>query len=350
MKVRIFAHLLLHNSRLSTARCLESLLSQDGFAAGENLKILVTDNASQNSIYEELRARYGDRAEFGRNELNLGFCGAHNIAAQRFLDEGLDYFLVLNPDVLLEPDCLQQLVAGLQSEQQCGSATPLLLRCDHELMPLQPKVVDAAGMWMSSGLRHFDRGSGQKLDQRFEKNAYVFGGSGACLLMSRKFVAEMAECFSKPGDRKCELFDERFFAYREDADLAWRAQSMGWKCIYVSSAIAYHERRVTPDNRAALPAALNSYSVRNRFLMQFNNYRFDLGWAVFWKGIVIRNLVVIFGVVLFEWKSLGGLMEVFTGIPGSLRRRRDFFTKHRDRLRPDISKWFSDGIYVEPVK
>ena len=44
-----------------------------------------------------------------------------------------------------------------------------------------------------------------------------------------------------------EYFDEDFFAYREDADLAWRAQLLGWSCLYVPEAIARHGRRVTPE-------------------------------------------------------------------------------------------------------
>ena len=68
-----------------------------------------------------------------------------------------------------------------------------------------------------------------------------------------------------------EVFDEDFFAYREDADLAWRAQLLGWDALYVPGATATHVRRVTPERRSALPAAINRYGVRNRFLLRLKN-------------------------------------------------------------------------------
>ena len=54
--------------------------------------------------------------------------------------------------------------------------------------------------------------------------------------------------------------------YREDADVAWRAQLMGWRCIYTPLARGYHVRNVLPGNRRALPPEINMHSVKNRFL------------------------------------------------------------------------------------
>ena len=59
-----------------------------------------------------------------------------------------------------------------------------------------------------------------------------------------------------------EFFDNDFFAYREDADVAWRAQLLGWQCLYTPDAVAWHVRAVTPRNRRALSAAINRHSVK----------------------------------------------------------------------------------------
>ena len=59
--------------------------------------------------------------------------------------------------------------------------------------------------------------------------------------------------------------------YREDADVAWRAQLMGWRCLYVPYARGYHVRKVLPGNRRALPPEINMHSVKNRFLMRIKN-------------------------------------------------------------------------------
>ena len=73
-----------------------------------------------------------------------------------------------------------------------------------------------------------------------------------------------------------EFFDPDFFVYREDADVAWRAQLMGWRCLYTPLARGYHVRNVLPGNRRALPPEINMHSVKNRFLMRIKNMTPDL--------------------------------------------------------------------------
>jgi GT2 family glycosyltransferase len=55
--------------------------------------------------------------------------------------------------------------------------------------------------------------------------------------------------------------------------VAWRAQLMGWKCLYAPYARGYHVRKVLPGNRGALPPEINMHSVKNRFLMRIKNIR-----------------------------------------------------------------------------
>jgi GT2 family glycosyltransferase len=101
-----------------------------------------------------------------------------------------------------------------------------------------------------------------------------------------------------------EVFDEDFFAYREDADLAWRAQLLGWTSVYVPAARARHRRRVTPERRTQLPMAINRASVRNRFLLRLKNQTW--GHALrFLVPALARDAQVVGYVLLREWTSLG---------------------------------------------
>lgn len=101
-----------------------------------------------------------------------------------------------------------------------------------------------------------------------------------CLLLRRSYVIDLAiEAPLKEFDERvypvlgagralrAPLFDEAFFAYREDADLSWRGNILGWKTLYVPSAVGYHKRAVVPENRAELPPELNAWSVRNQFIL-----------------------------------------------------------------------------------
>lgn len=321
---RVLIHIVTWNSEDTIVRCIEHASVQQGFTLGENLTIRVTDNASSDETVRRVTS-LGSRPgiELHRNDRNLGFCGAHNQGAARCLSGGFDAMLVLNPDVGLSPTCLSEMCPALSDAERCGIVTPKLMRAGEDLSALASKTIDAAGMILNSSLRHFDRGSGEVDTGAYERSEEVFGATGACLLISRTCIEELSlspkvsdepvwsiypELQEGAGDR-VRLFDEAFFAYREDADLSWRAGRRRWKCVYVPAAVATHVRVVTPERRAQLPVLLNRLSVRNRFLLQLNNWDLSCGFASLCVGIVIRNLIVVVGVLLKERSSIPGLVE-----------------------------------------
>ena len=114
-----------------------------------------------------------------------------------------------------------------------------------------------------------------------------------------------------------EFFDSDFFVYREDADVAWRAQLMGWKCLYAPYARGYHVRKVLPGNRRALPPEINMHSVKNRFLMRIKNISPNLYWRN-WFSITARDLMVVMCCLLWEHTSLQGVL-----VPGEECEARD---------------------------
>ena len=96
----------------------------------------------------------------------------------------------------------------------------------------------------------------------------------------------MIEDVSVDGD----FFDPDFFVYREDADVAWRAQLLGWRCIYTPAARAYHVRSVTPENRRSVPRGINMHCVKNRFLMRIKNVTAGV-YRRHWLAMTLRGYV-----------------------------------------------------------
>lgn len=350
----VYVHIVTYNHRNYIARSIEAVLSQEDFLPGKNLTLHVSDNCSTDGTFEELDQFSGLNIIIQKNQTNLGFSTAHNIALSAFLKSDKQYFLFLNPDLRLEKNAVSKLIAAIHADPKIGSACPKLYRADEELQAVEPRILDAAGMHMTASLRHLDRGSNQAEEGRFNVKAFVFGGSGACLLLKREFVldailsqpefeADVASVYPQltqaPSD-KAELLDEAFFAYREDADLAWRAQLLGWKCLYVPEAIGYHVRRVTPEKREELAEELNLLGVKNRFLLQLNNYTFSYGLKIFLLGYCFRNVLVLLGILLKERSSIQAIPQILKLLKRALNRRKLLALRIRCP-HSEVAKWFS---------
>jgi GT2 family glycosyltransferase len=333
---KVFAHVVTYNNEDTIVRCLESLAKQEGFELWKDLFVYITDNDSADNTVKLVEKHFEGTVRVRKNVANLGFSLAHNDGIQYGLTYGVDYALVLNPDLRLEPDALKHLVNALERDKRAGVAFPQLIRADNELNPLIPRRYDSTGMYITPSLRHFDRAQNEVLSKRYDKPQYLFGGSGAALLLRKHFILD---CSLVTTEGELQLFDDSFFAYREDADLAWRSQWLGWRARYVPESVGYHKRVVTHTNREILPAELNYHGVRNRFLLQLNNFSFVANFHCIIPGL-IRNIIVIAGVLIKERSSLPGLEEALAQAPQALEYRRRLL--ERRRVEPsEMSLWFS---------
>ena len=219
-----------YNSGRFIKRCLDSVLDQKY----PQMEIIVIDNASDDGTIDLLEP-FEDRCRIVYNEENIGFAAAQNQAIR--LSRG-GWVLTLNPDVLLLPDFIQALVRAGQIDPRAGTICGKLLTMTSGFdFPAEP-VVDSTGIYFTPNLRHLDRGSLEKDNGHYRQYEYVFGATAAAALYRR----EMIEDIAVDG----EFFDNDFFAYREDADVAWRAQLMGWRCVYAPYARGYHVRKALP--------------------------------------------------------------------------------------------------------
>ncbi|MGH9337434.1 MAG: glycosyltransferase family 2 protein, partial [Vicinamibacteria bacterium] len=185
-------------------------------------------------------------------------------------------------------------------------------------------------IYMTPNLRHLDRGSGQEDRGQYDRGEYVFGASGAAALYRRRMLEDVAV--------DGEYFDEDFFAYREDADLAWRAQLLGWRAVYTPLAVATHARRVVPERRASLPKEINMHSVKNRFLLRIKNQTLTEFFALLPPSL-FRDLQVFGYVALFERSSLPGLVFVARRLRKTWSKRRQIMARRRVSSR-DMLRWF----------
>ncbi len=311
-----------YNSGRFIRRCLESVLDQDYGP----LEVIVIDNASADGTCDILE-RFEGRCCVIYNEDNLGFAAAQNQAIRIARGE---WVLTLNPDVLLLSDFVASLMATARLDPQAGTVCGKLLLADAGFELEGRQRLDSTGMFFTPMLRHKDRGCLETNNGHYRRHEYVFGATAAAACYRRSMIDDV----SVEG----EFFDADFFAYREDADVAWRAQLLGWTCIFDPWAVAYHVRKLRPGMRSQLPPAINMHSVKNRFLMRIKNITPGLYWrnAV---PITFRDLGIVAYCLLVERSSLPAFFQLARGLGGALRKRRLI----QARRRADdayMARWF----------
>ena len=315
------------NSGRFIKRCLGSVLDQ----RYPFTEVIVIDNCSKDGTADILE-QFEDRVRIIYNDENIGFAAAQNqaIAASR-----AEWVLTLNPDVLLLPDFIEALVHAGGLDPRVGTVCgKLLTMSDGFDFPEKP-VVDSTGIYFTPNLRHLDRGSLQVDNGHYRQYEYVFGATAAAALYRR----EMIDDTSIDG----EFFDTDFFVYREDADVAWRSQLMGWKCLYAPYARGYHVRKVLPGNRRALPAEINMHSVKNRFLLRIKNITWDV-YRKNWWSITMRDIVVVGCCVVREHSSLKAFWFLAQNWKRVVAKRQ--IIMQRQRVDDDyMASWFG----FEPV-
>jgi GT2 family glycosyltransferase len=334
-----------YNSEKFLKTCLESALQQDC----PDLEIIIVDNASSDgsrAILErferECRRKSETRVRVIYNDTNHGFAVGQN---QAIADAWGDWLFSLNPDVILKPNFLSTLLtaagqwAATRSGERIGALCGKLLRWKPNASDERSDTIDSTGIYFRRNLRHLDRGSDELDRGQYKRRDYVIGATGAAALYRRTMVEDI----SVGG----EFFDEDFFAYREDADLAWRAQLMGWSCLYVPEAVAWHVRRVTPERFRQLPDEINRHSIKNRFLMRAKNISAGLYLRLL-IPVTARDLLIFGYCVLFNRGLLSGL-ALFWSKRESIRGKRKWIQAHRKVSDSELARWFDNHPHSIPA-
>lgn len=240
------------NGKRYLEMCILSLMNQTYL----NYEIILVDNGSTDGSVELVKRKFSNIKLIKLNE-NTGFARSNNIGMNKaFEDEDVKYIACLNNDTKVDENWLMELVRVAQSEEKIGMCQSKLLLFSN------PELIDRAGFQISyDGFgRVIGSGDREKL-AIYNKNREIFGADGAAVLYKREMLEDI--------NLNNEFFDEDFFAYAEDLDLAWRARLMGWICIFVPNAIIYHVHSATGGYRSIFKAY---HLERNRIWLIVKNF------------------------------------------------------------------------------
>ncbi len=192
-------------------RCISAALAQDY----RGVEVIVVDNASSDGSPDILQQDFPGVILI-RNATNLGFAGGTNTGIRAAHGE---YIFTLNNDAFPEPGCIRHLVSAMRKDLNIGMCASRILFMDGR--------INSAGICLSLSGAAWDRGMYEPDTGQYSAGE-VFGPCAGAALYRGSMLQDTG------------LFDEDFFLYMEDVDLAFRSRLAGWKCRYVPDAVACH--------------------------------------------------------------------------------------------------------------
>lgn len=286
-----------------TRNCITSLANQT-LPPKQWEAIVVENDAKPDSIIQ-------DPLPFNTRRLlldaNYGTAGATNrgIAAS-----SSKYVLLLNNDVELEPEFLPNLVAALERDERCAFAVGKLLNAKDK------GRLDGAGDALLLGGGAYRLGHGDRDMGQFDKTSPVLAGCGAAALFRRSVLEQI------------QGLDEEFFAYIDDVDLALRANLLGYKGVYIPSAVACHIGSATLGER--LHPKIVELLTRNQLSLIVKNYPLWILLRLFPRILAFQILWFSFVVCKGGLTAyLRGLGKAIRLLPRMLRGRRQVLAHNR---------------------
>lgn len=194
----------------------------------------------------------------------------------------------------MKPEAIRRLMGALDNNGSLGSVAPKILRWDffgHK----KTKTIDSLGLVLKSGLKFIDFRQGMEDDGK-EKGFEILGPSGAAGLFRLQALERIAE--KHDDNQDAQYFDERFFMYKEDCDLAYRLFLAGFGSRLVPEAIVYHDRTAAISgqgikdfwrDRQSKSRQVRAWSFRNQHLI----------FLKYWKKQNFVNKIIITLKILF---------------------------------------------------
>lgn len=310
-----------YNSKIFLNDCLNSVSEID--YPINRYEIIVVDNASSDDSVSYIRQNFPD-VFIVENTSNLGFSEGNNIGVKKAKGELLFF---LNTDTIVDKKCLKIMVDAMTADKSIGLINPKILCMDDK------KYINCTG-----GIYHpwgvaLDRGFMERDVGQYNKLEEVDYGMAAALLLRKRV-------FEESGG-----FDKDFFAYAEDVNMSITSRLLGYKIIYLPSAIVYHKgsgsfgrgnpRRVFLMTRNILWIMVQNYELKNLILY--------VPIYVLMR-IFISILYLIIGKTSLFFAIFQGLVAAFMFIPKmfvkrkKIQKRRKFSDKYV--FRRDIRETF----------
>ena len=290
-----------------------------------DIRVFVLDNGSQRDDAAALKAfgeKYGqEKITVFATDKNLGFAGGSNFLIREILqDLTIDAILFLNSDTRPTPG----FISAMRKRLDLTNHIDLIAA---KMLDEKDSSIDSLGITLFRSTL---------ASNRKREDEILLGPSGGCALLTRRLLEDLQATHG-------EWFDETFFCYAEDTDLAVRARWLGYRSAYADDAVVYHARSLSsggPDNDFVL-----YHGIRNSIWWLVKNA--PLGWflrslpwfLVLHLAIWLRHLRR--GKARVLWRLY---RDAIKGIP-AMRRKRAVIEKTRRVPVAEFASWIEPHFY-----
>lgn len=296
------------NGKVLLRRCLASIFAVTAYPKFE---VVLVDNASTDGSVELVKELFGSSPNLRiiENQGNLGHAEGCNIGARKargeylvFLDSDTEVKDArgLTSDVCPGGDWLTELVKVMENDASIGLAqAKIVLAEDHRLLDHVGMALDALGTWHTAyGLEE------KEFREVFEVLA---ASSGGCITRRDIF-------------REAGGFDPDYFIYDDDTDLSLRTRLLGYRVVFVPSAVIAHH---AGPARGLNPRRLY-HGTKNRLCTMLKGYELKGLW---WRLLAFSLLMVMLSLGLLLLGKIDQAMGIVKGLFYPLRNLRKIWVK-----------------------
>jgi GT2 family glycosyltransferase len=234
------------------------------------------DNGGTDGSPAAIREKYGDKVHVIENGANLHFAKGNIPGIHYAVEQKCDYMVLLNDDVILDPQMISKLVEVAESDKNIGVVGPKIY---YENPPDQ--------LWYAGGIVYLYRGTAKHIGIRekdrgqYDNQRDVDYITGCALMIKREVVEKIGPLSSE------------FVIYWEDADWCLRAKNAGYRIVYVPVAKMWHKISASHGGQ------LSKYKLRNKlrslmiFLRRHTKWYHWLTIPFFFTADAIRILFMM---------------------------------------------------------
>lgn len=241
--MKISACIVTYNNKDKISTTINSLLEK---TTDVDFQLYVVDNCSPDGTADYIEQNF-PQVTVIKSRRNAGFGAGHNMILP-FLDS--DYHVVVNPDIILKDNAIVKLAEYAREHEDVGLLSPQIVFEDGSIQKLgkkNPTVRYLGGHWFMKG----DKGSALMDDycmlNRPDNEPFEITNATGCFMFFRTSV------FKQLGG-----FDERFFMYLEDCDIARRAAEISTVLHIPSVEVVHLWERASKTNKKLLMIHIQS--------------------------------------------------------------------------------------------